>query len=164
MKIMCVLLLHTTSSSYFSHLDIPFRHRILRRLFSSALRWSRTGTASTNGTESPGHTQPRNATNSHIHNKTYWGDQTYRPLIGIDEEDLDDYLKLSPACLSDLIRWFCNDWKGNIETMSRTQRTDSGKKWCMKDFSHLLKDCRSFHVTWTEFSSRKQTYPKTFYF
>lgn len=33
--------------------DIPFHHRILRQLFSSAWRWSLTGTASTSGTESP---------------------------------------------------------------------------------------------------------------
>lgn len=33
--------------------DIPFHHRILRQPFSSAWRWSLTGTASTSGTESP---------------------------------------------------------------------------------------------------------------
>ena len=33
---------------------------------------------------------------------------THRPLVGVDEEDLDDDLKLSPARLSDLI-WRLGD-------------------------------------------------------
>lgn len=48
---------------------IPFHHKIPRRQFSSALHSSLTGTASTNGTESPihNHTHTRKVKNVHIH-------------------------------------------------------------------------------------------------
>lgn len=104
-----IQLSQTTPFGRYCHVDIPFHHRILRQQFSWALRWSRTGTASTNGTESPG-THNTGRLQIYTHNiRNNKGDQTYRPLIGIDEEDLDDDLKLSPARLCDLIGRFCNN-------------------------------------------------------
>lgn len=87
--------------------DAPFHHRIQRRLFSWAWHWILTETASTNGTESPKtKTLMSRSAESSLNRllRTYSVlSGSYRSLVGVNKEDLDDDLELPPTRLCNLI-------------------------------------------------------------